>query len=137
MPFCETCGVEGGGDYGPACGEVRSFAAKAVASGELVKRPPVAHPQGNVPAVIPQSVGGVPVMVGQPHHGVPAVMSFFIPGLGQLVKGHVGKGLGTWAAMFCAAGAGFFVGYTFLAMPVIWVWSIYDAYKSNTPKLGA
>jgi len=76
------------------------------------------------------------VVVAEPHHGVPAVMSFFMPGLGQLVKGHVGKGLGTWAAMACAGVAAFFVGYTVLAIPAIWIWGIYDAYKSNTPKLG-
>jgi len=130
MPFCETCGVEGGGDYCPACGEVRSFAAKAVASGEVVKRP--AAPQA---LQVPQAPVAVQMTVGQPHHGVPAMMSFFLPGLGQLVKGHVAKGLGTWGALFAASAAGFVVGYTFLAVPALWIWSIYDAYKSNTPKL--
>jgi hypothetical protein len=27
-------------------------------------------------------------------HGIPALLSFFIPGLGQMVKGEVGKGIG-------------------------------------------
>jgi TM2 domain-containing membrane protein YozV len=129
MPFCETCGVEGGGDYCPACGEVRSFAAKAVAAGEVAKRP------GALTGPV-QPAQAMQVVVAEANHGVPALLSFFMPGLGQLVKGPVGKGLGTWAAMACAGVAGFFVGYTFLALPAIWIWGIYDAYKSNTPKLG-
>jgi hypothetical protein len=136
VPFCESCGVEGGGDYCPACGEVRSFAAKAVARGEAFKHPSArpAPPVPTVPAVIQPATAPLAV-VHPPHHGVPALMSFFMPGLGQLVKGHVAKGLGTWAALACAIGAGFVVGYTFLAVPVIWIWSSYDAYKSNTPRL--
>jgi TM2 domain-containing membrane protein YozV len=129
MPFCETCGVEGGGDYCPACGEVRSFAAKAVATGQAFKNPTALQAQ-------PAPAAALQVTVAPPHHGVPALMSFFIPGLGQLVKGHVAKGLGTWGALFAATVGGFLVGYTFLAIPVVWIWSTYDAYKSNSPKLG-
>jgi hypothetical protein len=129
MPFCETCGVEGGGDYCPACGEVRSFAAKAVASGEPIKR------GAAIQVGPPRPPGALQVAVVEPHHGVPAMMSLFFPGLGQLVKGHVAKGLGTWASLFFAAGAGVLLHYTFLAIPVIWVWNIFDAYKSNSPKL--
>ena len=56
-------------------------------------------------------------------HGIPALLSFFIPGLGQLVKGQVGKAVG------------FFFG-TFLGMIlvipglIVWVWGIVDAYNN-------
>lgn len=60
-------------------------------------------------------------------HGVPALLSFFIPGLGQLVKGDVLTAVlvfagGVFGALLCVAGAGFFV------LPIVWIWNIYDAY---------
>lgn len=62
-------------------------------------------------------------------HGVPALFSFFIPGLGQLVKGHLSKAVGIWAALLVSAfmsviGIGFLIGL------VIWIAQIYDAYNS-------
>ncbi|NPE26781.1 hypothetical protein HNV12_02125 [Methanococcoides sp. SA1] len=58
-------------------------------------------------------------------HGVPALMSFFIPGLGQLTKGHIGKAL---IAFF-----GTIIGTFLLVFPgiFVWLWNIYDAYNSN------
>ena len=62
-------------------------------------------------------------------HGVPALLSFFIPGLGQLIKGHFLKGVLVWA------GLGFSVllmstGIGFVTAPLVWIWQMYDAYKS-------
>ena len=56
-------------------------------------------------------------------HGVPALLSFFIPGLGQIVKGQVVKGIFT----FIGVGLGLFM----LVIPgvVIWIWQIVDAYN--------
>ena len=58
-------------------------------------------------------------------HGVPAIFSFFIPGLGQLIKGHIGKAL---LAFF-----GVIIGFFLLIIPgiFVWLWNIYDAYNSN------
>lgn len=59
-------------------------------------------------------------------HGVPALLSFFCPGLGQLCKGEIGKGIG----MFL----GFWLGTCFIVPSlIIWVWSIVDAYNYNPP----
>ena len=57
-------------------------------------------------------------------HGVPALLSFFIPGLGQIVKGEVGKGI----FIFIGVGIG-----SLLIIPgiILWVWQIADAYNSN------
>lgn len=57
-------------------------------------------------------------------YGVPAILSFFIPGLGQLVKGQVGKGI-----LFFF---GVIIGLIFLAIPgiIIWIWQIVDAYNN-------
>jgi hypothetical protein len=60
-------------------------------------------------------------------HGIPALFSFFIPGLGQLVKGHLFKALGIWIALI-VTGATPIVGIP-LGL-IIWIWQIYDAYNS-------
>lgn len=61
-------------------------------------------------------------------HGIPALLSFFIPGLGQLIKGHVLKGILIWiiGGILC-----FFLWWTIIVPFVIWAWNIYDAYNSN------
>lgn len=58
-------------------------------------------------------------------HGVPAILSFLIPGLGQIIKGQPLKGI----AFFL----GVAMGLVFLILPgvIIWIWSITDAYNSN------
>lgn len=62
-------------------------------------------------------------------HGVPALLSFFIPGLGQLIKGHVAKGILIFIGMVVSGIAcAYMIG--FLTTPIVWVWQIYDAYKS-------
>ena len=56
-------------------------------------------------------------------HSIPALLSFFIPGLGQIVKGQVGKGI------LAFIGVGF--GMIMLLIPgvIIWIWQIVDAYN--------
>ncbi|MCC4772099.1 hypothetical protein FXV91_18595 [Methanosarcina sp. DH2] len=62
-------------------------------------------------------------------HGVPALFSFFIPGLGQLVKEQVSKALGVWAALLISAFMSV-IGIGFLMGMVVWVAQIYDAYNA-------
>lgn len=62
-------------------------------------------------------------------HGVPALLSFFFPGVGQLIKGNIGTALQVWigTALFSViAVAGLWPAA--FAIPVIWVWQLYDAY---------
>ena len=73
-------------------------------------------------------------------HGVPTLLSFFIPGLGQLIKGHFlkafaiwGSGILIWFAFFGSLfsgqlGLSFFI---YLIPFAVWVWNLYDAYNSN------
>jgi TM2 domain-containing membrane protein YozV len=65
-----------------------------------------------------------PNQVAQQKHGLPALLSFFIPGLGQMVKGQVGKGI----LIFI----GTIVGFMLLIIPgiIIWLWQIIDAYNN-------
>ncbi len=62
-------------------------------------------------------------------HGVPALLSFLIPGLGQIVKGHIFKAIGIWIGIFMGSLLTF-ICIGLLLLPVIWLWQIYDAYNS-------
>jgi TM2 domain-containing membrane protein YozV len=60
-------------------------------------------------------------------YGLPALISFFIPGLGQLIKGHILKGFLIW---FLGGIITFFFWWTFIVPFAIWIWNVYDAYNS-------
>lgn len=59
-------------------------------------------------------------------YGVPALLSFFIPGLGQLIKGQILKAFLIWAV---GGVVGFLLAWTFVVPFVIWAWNVYDAYN--------
>ncbi|MEW6226500.1 MAG: hypothetical protein AB1700_00165 [Bacillota bacterium] len=61
--------------------------------------------------------------------GLAAVLSFFFAGLGQIYNGQIGKGIGLIIAelisgLLCTVIVGF------LLLPVVWIYAIYDAYKT-------
>lgn len=61
--------------------------------------------------------------------GVAAVLSFLICGLGQIYNGQIGKGIG----FFIAAGVSGLlctVVIGFILLPIVWIYNIYDAYKT-------
>ncbi|WP_324672014.1 hypothetical protein [Hymenobacter sp. GOD-10R] len=60
-------------------------------------------------------------------HGVPALISFFIPGLGQLIKGQFLKAFIIWAV---GGTLSFLLGWTIVVPFLIWAWNVYDAYNS-------
>ena len=63
-------------------------------------------------------------------HGMPALFSFIIPGMGQIIKGQVGKGLWIMIAMVISIIA-IFGGPGFISTPILWIWNVYDAYNAN------
>lgn len=57
-----------------------------------------------------------------------ALLSFFIPGFGQLVKGQLVKVLLVWfiGGFICL------LSWSTIVIPLfIWLWNVYDAYRSN------
>ena len=60
-------------------------------------------------------------------YGIPALISFFIPGLGQLIKGQFLKAFIIWAV---GGSLSFLLAWTFVVPFVIWAWNVYDAYNS-------
>ena len=61
-------------------------------------------------------------------HGIPALISFFIPGLGQIIKGDILKGILIWVLGGVIT---FFLWWTFIVPLIIWAWNVYDAYNAN------
>lgn len=70
-------------------------------------------------------------------HGFPALLSFFLPGLGQLIKGHILKAILIWVGIPILYIFLFFVsptGFILISLPItllLWLWNVYDAYNAN------
>jgi len=63
-------------------------------------------------------------------HGVPAILSFFVPGLGQMVKGEVSKGVLILIG-FCISVAAFAILIGFITTPILYFWQVIDAYNKE------
>ena len=59
--------------------------------------------------------------------GLALLGSFFLPGLGQLINGQVGKGIAMFVAYLVSLVL-LFVLIGFVLVPAIWIWSMVDAY---------
>jgi TM2 domain-containing membrane protein YozV len=66
-------------------------------------------------------------------HGVPAILSFFIPGLGQMIKGEVGKGILIFIGFWISVGA-MFILIGLITTPILYFWQIIDAYNTEEKK---
>lgn len=73
-------------------------------------------------------------------HGIPALLSFFIPGLGQLIKGHFIKAIAIWGSgiliwfLFFGALLSGQAGLSVILYVIpfaVWLWNVYDAYNAN------
>lgn len=61
--------------------------------------------------------------------GVAAVLSFFICGLGQIYNGQIMKGI-IFIICYGIAWALTLIVIGFLVVPVLWIWGMYDAYRT-------
>lgn len=63
--------------------------------------------------------------------GLAAVLSFFVPGLGQIYDGRIAKGLVLFVLgpLFFLGVLGWVVVGVFLYVP-LWIYAIYDAYRT-------
>jgi len=75
-------------------------------------------------------------------HVLPAILSFFIPALGQFIKGQVGWGLTIWlwfilGNLLIVVLSGIFGGFSIILLIAfnifMWIYQIYDAY--NAPEI--
>lgn len=62
--------------------------------------------------------------------GIAAVLSFFIPGLGQIYNGEFAKAAGfILGTLIAGLLTHIYIGFPLLV--VIWIWAIVDAYNSG------
>ncbi|HEY8368474.1 MAG TPA: hypothetical protein VIM86_04090 [Thermodesulfobacteriota bacterium] len=61
--------------------------------------------------------------------GLAAVLSFFWPGLGQIYNGQIAKGL-VFVALAAVFGWLMMVVVGFVLYPILWIYGIYDAYRT-------
>lgn len=69
------------------------------------------------------------VYVERKSEGLAAVLSFFIPGLGQIYNGQIGKGIIIFI-LFAIFSAMIFILIGLILAPLFWIWNIYDAYST-------
>lgn len=61
--------------------------------------------------------------------GIAVILSFFIPGLGQIYNGQIGKGILFIIIGFILA-LSMIVLIGFVLYPIFWIYNMYDAYKT-------
>lgn len=61
--------------------------------------------------------------------GLAAVLSFFWPGVGQIYNGQIAKGI-VFIVLAAIFGWLTVVVIGFILYPILWVYAIYDAYKT-------
>lgn len=71
----------------------------------------------------------VPINTEKKSSGIAAIASFFIPGLGQIYNGEIGKGILFIIISFILVLL-MLVAIGFILYPLFWILNIYDAYKT-------
>jgi len=114
MASCSNCGAGLGGQFCARCGM----------NNEVL-------PESSLGRSAPLEARATAARLAEKRHGVPALMSFFLPGLGQLIKGDlVGAVLpfvgGAVGLMLAISG----VAIGIVLVPIVWIWSLHDAYTA-------
>lgn len=71
----------------------------------------------------------IPTSTEKKSSGIAAIASFFIPGLGQIYNGQIGKGI-MFIILAIIFGILIIAIIGIVLLPLFWVYNIYDAYKT-------
>lgn len=71
----------------------------------------------------------IPVYRDLKSSGIAVILSFFIPGLGQIYNGQIGKGILFMIIAFILA-ISMILLIGFILYPIFWIYNMYDAYKT-------
>ncbi|OPY34089.1 MAG: TM2 domain protein [Methanomassiliicoccales archaeon PtaU1.Bin124] len=130
---CPKCGRQNPVDaqWCASCGA--NIANIAQQQGYQQAPPNYGQPQYQQPPVYNQAPGyGAPpqpyMPMKQKSEGLAVILSFFIPGLGQMYNGKIGRGLGILISAIILSLL-FWLLVPLLILFVLWIWNIYDAYK--------
>lgn len=119
------------GWYQDGRGQLRYWDGAAWTQDVTVAPPPLPSPHVSISFTSPYSPPPPPstIRVSAKNPGLAVLGSFFFPGLGQLINGEVGKGVGFFlfwvVSIFLIV---VFIGV--ITVPLVWVWSMVDAYSS-------
>jgi TM2 domain-containing membrane protein YozV len=124
----------GTGNYGAAPYQPQQFAQPSpYGQPQAYAQPqPYAQPQGlaaGQPYGQPQAGYPVQQVVAPKNPAIGVVLSFFIPGLGTMVNGNVGRGVLILALYV----VGFLLAFFFIGIPImigVWIWGLIDGYTS-------
>lgn len=123
MPFCNNCGAQltEGGRFCEECGSTQAAAPVQTAPQMTPAQAPTAYPStAYPPAAVPVHPPGA---YGRKDGVVAAILSFIIPGVGQMYCGRVGRGIAIFFGVIC--------GFIFIIPGIIvWIWGIFDANDS-------
>ena len=118
MTFCPNCGnkVEPGKRFCENCGTPITSVQPAPVQATPAPTQTNAQPQYSATTAPTQ----------QKNVGIAAAASFLFAGLGQVYNGNLLRGLGIFF--------GTLIGYLFFMIPgiIVWIYGIYDAYKTAT-----
>ena len=123
MVYCDNCGSKVADDsrFCPNCGREIFMSGVNSPSQPSYQQPAYQHPAYQQPTYqqqIPPVV--TPVVLYRPKDGaLAAILSFLIPGLGQMYLGNVSRGIAIFIAFCCTI--------WFLVGIIIWFWGIFDA----------
>jgi TM2 domain-containing membrane protein YozV len=111
MPYCKNCGAQIAEDarFCEECGAAQTAAPAQAA----------VAPSPAAPAAAP---GMAPGMYSRKDGALAAILSFIIPGVGQIYCGRVGRGIAFFIGTICLV--------WFLIGIGIWIWGIFDANDS-------
>ncbi len=83
---------------------------------------------GRAVTAAPAQIATQVMMVAPKSAGIALLASFFIPGLGTMMNGAVGKGV-TILLLYIVSLALIFAVVGLLTTPIIWIWGMVDAYS--------
>ena len=106
--FCKKCGTDvGDSEFCPNCGEPMNGGARPAGSQENLN---------------------TAVMMNQKSEALALILSFIIPGVGEMYAGKVGKGIIILLlAILSAALIMLLIG--FILYPIVWIYSMIDSYN--------
>jgi len=106
--FCKKCGTDvGDSEFCPNCGEPMNGGARPASSQENLN---------------------TAVMMHQKSEALALILSFIIPGVGEMYAGKVGKGvIILLLAILSAALIMLLIG--FIMYPIVWIYSMIDSYN--------
>ncbi len=111
--YCSKCGSQ--------IGNARFCSQCGTPLAGMVVQAPGAAGAGLPPQVV--------VMRAPKNPGVAVLLSFLLAGLGQIYNGQIGKGVAFMISYFCSL-ALMWVLIGFVIAPILWIWSMVDAYKT-------